>query len=108
MTLKAIQTSPRKTIVIIPLVLCCLVPRAQSSTQKIQRAWIKISVDNLSSNPVAPDTLYTRYSFDREKVHVSFYPAWNQYSFAWSLAGNSLTIGYETYLLEELTDSTLI
>lgn len=75
---------------------------------KIQRSWIKMSVENLSDREVAPDTAYTRYTFEKSKSYVSFQPAWESYAINTSIEGNFLTIGFGTYNIEELTDTSLI
>ncbi len=81
---------------------------AQKPSKTIQRAWIKIEIENLSCSPLDPDTMYIRYTFDRNKVNVSFYPAWDDKVFDWNVDGKNLTLGYDTYVIEELTDSVFI
>ncbi|GHN01793.1 hypothetical protein WSM22_32820 [Cytophagales bacterium WSM2-2] len=82
--------------------------RAQDS-KKIQKAWIKINVENLSPESVEPDTSYTRYTFDEKgKVNISFSPGWDDLTQDWSMTGNNLTFAFSTYRIESLTDSTLV
>lgn len=75
--------------------------------KNIQKSWIKTSIENLSEKVVAPDTLYTRYTFNKSTLNISFYPGWDDFKQTWSIANNKLTIGYDTYTIETLTDSTL-
>lgn len=81
---------------------------AQSPDKLIRKSWIKTNIENLSSRPVAPDTAYMRYTFDKTMAYISFDRAWDTYSMQWTLTGRYLTIGFETYRLEEVTDSTLV
>lgn len=71
-------------------------------------SWIKMRVENLSSNKIAEDTIYARYKFDKSKLFISFYPGWNDYQFNWSVQNNQLTLNFDTYTIEELTDTSLI
>jgi hypothetical protein len=74
----------------------------------IQREWVKVSSENLSTKEVGPDTFYTRYSFTKSRLHVSFYPGWNEYPQTWSIKGDRLTLGFDTYRIEQLNDTSLI
>lgn len=79
-----------------------------SQNQKlIQKSWIKTEIINLSNRIVEADTLYTRYTFDRSGLLISFYPAWDSYRQDWSVSENNLTIGFDTHKIEELTDTSL-
>jgi hypothetical protein len=78
------------------------------NAKKIQRSWIKMSVENLSQTEIDPDTLYTRYTFDKSKLYISFYPGWDDYQQEWSTNQDNLTIGFDTYHIEALTDTSLI
>lgn len=97
-----------RTIIYLLLFFGPFLLHAQSQNRKMQKAWIKISTVNLSPDPIATDTTYARYSFDENKVNISFNPASNGNSFDWQLTDNSLMVAYETYSIEELTDSTLV
>lgn len=67
-----------------------------------------VKQENLSNSPTkGQDLKYVRYQFSNDDVNISFYPAWYQGNFHWSLANRELTVGFETYNLEVLTDSTL-
>ncbi|CAL1520689.1 hypothetical protein [Chitinophaga sp. MM2321] len=103
-----IQLRKVAILVSVWLFCCSLTAQSQSFNKKIQKAWIRIESVDLSPAAQAPDTNYARYTFGNKDVHISFYPAWSDFSFLWSLTNHSLTIGIETYLLEELTDSTLV
>jgi len=74
----------------------------------IQRSWIKTSIENLSATETGPDTIYARYTFSKSALNISFYPGWNDYSRQWSLKGDGLTIGFDTYTIEELNDTALV
>lgn len=78
------------------------------NARKIQKSWIKISEENQSQNKIDSDTLYTRYTFDKAKLYISFYPGWDDYQQDWSTNKNNLTIGFDTYKIEVLTDTSLV
>jgi hypothetical protein len=61
----------------------------------------------LSKNQRVEDMTYTRYSFSKNVVYICFSPGWNDNKHTWNLSGNKLTIGVSTYIVENLTDSTL-
>ena len=66
-------------------------------------------MENLSKEPMLKDTTYTRYTFGEKVVKISFYPGWNQQEYIWSYrTAPFLAVGYQTYILEEMTDSTLV
>lgn len=67
-----------------------------------------MAVENLSDREITPDTLYTRYTFDKSKLYISFYPGWDDHQQEWSTNQDYLTIGFDTYHIEELTDTSLI
>jgi hypothetical protein len=81
-------------------------PFAQSK-KLLQRSWVRYEVQNLSAKETAPDTLYTRYTFDKSSLYISFYPGWDDYKVNWNLKKNGLAINFDTYRIEELTDSSL-
>lgn len=76
--------------------------------KKIQKSWIKSEVENLSQKNVEPDTLYTRYTFGKSKLYISFYPGWDDYEQDWSVRDDNLTIGFDTYHIETLNDTLLV
>jgi hypothetical protein len=86
------------------LALLCL----GQTGKRIQKAWIKTSIENLSPNLPAPDTIYTRYTFDMSKLYISFYPGWDDYQLEWSANKDNIKIGFDVYHIEELTDTSLI
>lgn len=73
----------------------------------LQKSWIKVSTENLSDKPIAPDTLYTRFAFGKHEVKFSFYPGWDDYRQPLTRQNNDLTIGFDTYQIEELSDTSL-
>ena len=93
------------------LALVCILfffsPVFAQGKKNIMRSWIKREAFDLAKNEPVDDTLYTRYSFSKNALYISFYPGWNDYRQDWSLSGDRLTIGYDTYIIESLTDSTL-
>ncbi|MGI4739724.1 MAG: energy transducer TonB [Janthinobacterium lividum] len=76
--------------------------------KKIQKAWIRTSAENLSDRDIGPDTLYTRYTFDKPKLYISFYPGWDDYQQEWTINQDKLAIGFDAYHIEELTDTSLV
>lgn len=76
--------------------------------KKIQKSWIRTSAENLSARDIGPDTLYTRYTFDKPKLYISFYPGWDDYQQEWTINQDKLTIGFDAYHIEELTDTSLV
>ena len=92
--------------------VACLVATMSFSQnrKKIQRSWIKTTSTNLTGKEpqIETDTLYTRYTFDGPNLYISFYPAWDTYKLEWSIDGDQLTAGPTIYLVEALTDSSLI
>lgn len=90
------------------LVLICVLPLLIHAQKKLQQSWIKTEIENLSGIPIEPDTLYTRYTFNKSEVNISFNPTWNGTVMQWSYNEPFLTIGLQAYVVEELTDSTLV
>jgi hypothetical protein len=96
-----------KTLIILGFVALSFASLGQNQ-KLIQRDWIKVSVENLSNRGIDPDTLYTRYSFTKSNLNMSFYPGWNDYYQTWAKSGNNLTVGFDTYKIELLNDTALI
>jgi len=76
--------------------------------KKIQKAWIKTKIENLGNTNIEIDTLYLRYTFDKTILYMSFNPGWETYKQDWSINKELLKIGFSTYQIEELTDTSLI
>jgi len=76
--------------------------------KKIQRSWIKYSIEDLSGKSTEPDTLYIRYTFEKSSLNISFYPGWDDYKLTWSVNNEKATIGFDTYTIETLNDSILV
>lgn len=76
--------------------------------KKIQKSWIRTSAENLSAIDIGPDTLYTRYTFDKPKLYISFYPGWDDYQQEWTIDKDKIIIGFDAYHIEELTDTSLV
>src|SRR5688500_11901210 len=96
----------RKLLLLKLLILLGSVSYSQNQN-KIQKSWIMKSYENLSNRAVESDTLYTRYDFTKSVLHISFYPAWNDHKQPWSIKGDNITIGFDTYKIEELSDTSL-
>jgi hypothetical protein len=102
------QSSKVLTLLAMTVVLPLLI-HAQSIRPLTKHNWIKIKVENLSDQPVREDTTYTRYTFDGKTVKISFYPGWNEQEYLWSYSNAPfLAVGFQTYILEEMTDSTMV
>jgi hypothetical protein len=89
------------------VIVLLTVKLSAQNQKKIQRSWIKTSIENLSNTPIEPDTLYTRYTFEKSSLNISFYPGWDDYKQTWSVNNDNVTIGFDTYKIETLTDTTL-
>src|SRR5213079_3390348 len=96
-----------KHILLYSLISFITIVSCSQNQKKIQKAWIKTATVNLSDKEIGPDTLYTRYTFDKSILYISFYPAWDDYKQEWSVNGNNLTIRFDTYKIEEVTDTSL-
>ena len=89
----------------------CLLMTSQISfcqaKKQILKSWIKREIYALPDDIRLDDTIYTRYSFQKNRVYISFYPGWNENPQEWVLNDNKLTIGMAHYNVDEITDSTL-
>jgi hypothetical protein len=74
----------------------------------MKKSLIKVSTDNLSDSSASRDTLYTRYFFDRDIVHVSLEPAWDGLTMKWEFTNNGIKIGFQDYTIKELSDTSLV
>jgi hypothetical protein len=92
----------------LPFCLLCLITVSSfaQNQKKIQKSWIKTSIENLSDKP-REDVRYMRYNFGKNKVSASLDPACNTYSLDYSVNENTVQIGYALYVIEELTDTSL-
>ncbi|RYZ27972.1 MAG: hypothetical protein EOO10_11080 [Chitinophagaceae bacterium] len=97
----------RKIFLFTALILITVMSFAQAQ-KNIQRSWIKTSIEDLSGKVTEPDTLYTRYSFNKSGLNISFYPGWDDYKMTWEVSDNSAKIGFDTYTIETLNDSVLV
>jgi hypothetical protein len=87
------------------IVTFCNVSVAQKSL--LNRSWIKASVEEFNRKPQESDTSYIRYVFDKSVVLYGFEPGWHAMQMPFSLKGDVLTIGFDQWTVETLTDSTL-
>lgn len=78
--------------------------------KKLQKSWIKTTVTDLTDKEpqIQTDTLYIRYTFDGPNLYISFNPAWDTHKQEWSVSGDQLTVGFTTWTIETLTDTSLI
>jgi hypothetical protein len=97
-----------RTLTILGVLTLLSLTTLGQNQKVIQRDWIKVSLENLSNQDIGPDTLYTRYSFSKSNLNMSFYPGWNDYTQTWTRSGNNLTLGFDTYNVELLNDTALI
>lgn len=95
-------------VIFFTTILCVSQAAISQDPKKLQKSWIKMTIENLSSTQIGPDTLYTRYTFDKSNLFISFYPGWDDYKQDWSVKRNILTTGFSTYRVDELTDTSLI
>jgi hypothetical protein len=84
--------------------VCC----GQAKRSLAGTSWIKREVYALPQNTRLDDTAYTRYTFQKNIVYISFEPAWNTRYYDWNIHGNQLKMAYVEYDIEAWTDSTLI
>ena len=97
----------RQILITSILVVFSIMSFAQTQ-KKIQRSWIKSSIEDLSGKLTGPDTLYTRYTFEKSGLNISFYPGWDDYKLTWTFNNEKATIGFDTYTIETLNDSILV
>lgn len=83
----------------------CNVSVAQETL--LSRSWIKASIEEFNREPQQPDTVYIRYVFEKSGVLFGFEPSWHDMEMPFSLKGNALTIGFDQWTVETVTDSTL-
>ena len=97
-----------RTLTILGFLILLSLAAFGQNQKMIRRDWIKVSTENLSNQEIGPDTLYTRYSFGKSSLNISFNPGWDDYTQTWSSNNNNLTIGFDTYKVELLHDTALI
>jgi hypothetical protein len=81
------------------------VSRAQGNSLK--KVWIKSSIEEFSRTQPEPDTSYVRYVFSNSTVLIGFEPSAHFIQLSYSVKGNTLTMGFDQWTIESLTDSTL-
>ncbi|WP_044220155.1 hypothetical protein [Chitinophaga pinensis] len=74
----------------------------------MQKTWIRTSIEHLSAPQEEPNTYYGRYTFTKEKLLMGSSAAWNGSIYYWSFNDPVLTIGNSSYIVEELTDTSLV
>lgn len=94
-------------VVIILVVLFSNLIYGQKSNFN-KTSWIKVSSEDLSGSGTAQDTLYTRYTFDRDVAYVSLEPAWDGFTVNYQYIKNGIKIGFQDYTIKELTDTSLV
>lgn len=79
-----------------------------SQQKLLKKSWINISIEEFRDSDPLPDTTYLRYEFDNTHLNFSFDPGWNNsMQLPWSLRGKALTLGYDTWTIEHLSDTAL-
>lgn len=96
-----------KHALLYSVAICIAIASFSQNQEMIQKGWIKTATENLSQRKADPDTLYTRYTFDKYTLYISFNPGWDEYKQTWSIVEDSLIIGSSIYKIEELTDTSL-
>lgn len=96
-----------KYILLFALIVFTSTFSIAQSKKLIQKSWIKTDIENLTDNPTSPDTMYTRYSFEKSGLYISFYPAWDDFKLDWSLDNDNVKVGFDTYKIEALNDTAL-
>lgn len=80
----------------------------QGQKNNLKKSWVKVDTHDLSGTNATLDTLYTRYTFEKANVYMSFEPAWDDYILAWQAEGKDIRIDFQDYKIMELTDSSLL
>jgi hypothetical protein len=93
-------------IIIIVLFFSNFIYGQQSNFNK--KSWIKVSSEDLSGSGTFQDTMYTRYTFDKDVVYVSLEPAWDGYKVNYYYDKNGINMGFQDNTIKELTDTSLI
>jgi hypothetical protein len=83
----------------------CNITNAQE--RLLKKSWIKVSIEEFSKKVETPDTTYLRYVFDNSIVLFGFEPSTHGLQLPFSRKGNTLTLGFDQWTIETLTDSTL-
>jgi|GEM_PF-4972362 len=87
--------------------LCLLISQqSQGQLKLLKRAWIKHAFEEFQMN-FNSDSLYLRYTFNSNNLLIAFEPESESTVLPYSLIKNKLTISYDEWLVETLTDSTL-
>lgn len=73
----------------------------------LNKSWIKESIEDFSKEKDEPDTSYLRYVFENSTITYGFEPFSNFMQTPCSRKGNKLTLGFDQWTIESLTDSTL-
>jgi hypothetical protein len=98
----------RFKITLITLVASiCLTAAAIGQQKLLKKSWIKTSIEELRQNTSGPDTSYLRYEFGNSVILYGFEPGWHSFAMAFHAKGNALTLGFDQWTIETLTDSTL-
>src|SRR5688572_14468401 len=95
----------RFALVLIVLISFYKVSIAQEKLLK--KSWIKHSIEEFSRQQQDLDTAYLRYVFGNSEVLFGFEPGWHNLAMPYSVKKNLLTLGFDQWTIETLTDSTL-
>lgn len=85
-----------------------LLAHSQSRNKALQKIWIRTAIEDLSGAGRDTITHYSRYTFTKENLLTGNSAAWNGSVDQWSFNDPVLTIGQRSYIVEELTDTSLV
>src|SRR5690242_7760654 len=97
-----------KQLILLVIAICFSPILFPQTSKKLQKSWIKIKIENLSSREMDTDSLYIRYTFTKPALYISFSPFSDDFQQTWSVENQGLRIGFDTYEIEELNDTSLI
>jgi hypothetical protein len=98
---------PMKKSIIVFVLTSLLVWPGLAQEKLLRKSWIKSSIEQLNRKATEPDTNYLRYTFENTVVLYGFEPGWNSMQMPFSIKGKTLTLGFDHWTIETLTDSTL-
>lgn len=105
--LKNLAKYMRHPICIILFILFSNIVYGQNQ-RLLKKTWIKVYTEDLTASGASRDTIYTRYYFDKDVVHVSLEPAWDGLSMGWEFTNIGIKIGFQEYAIKELSDTLLL
>jgi hypothetical protein len=76
--------------------------------EQIQKSWIAKEFFSIEKNKIIDSTTYKRFIFIPDQVYICFSPAGHNFLQPWSLEGNRLICGKVHYIIESITDTSLV